>query len=59
MEIIDSIPVKDFFYHDLAELVLPFSDLLDRQNEEIEIPSDSRFQIAKHMDNFVKRAAQV
>ncbi|KAL2373348.1 hypothetical protein RJZ57_002191 [Blastomyces gilchristii] len=32
--------------------------LLDRKNEEVEAPSDSRFQIAKHMNNFVKKAAQ-
>ena len=59
MEILGSISVKDFFYQDLAELVLPFSQLLDGENEEIEMPSDPRFQIAKHMDSFIKRAAQV
>lgn len=59
MEILGSVAVKDFFFDGLAELVLPYSQLLDRKNEEVEAPSDSRFQIAKHMDNFVKRAAQV
>jgi hypothetical protein len=59
MEILGSVPVRDFFYQDLAELVLPFSQLLDVENEEIEVPSDPRFQIATHMDNFIKRAAQV
>ncbi|KKZ64641.1 hypothetical protein EMCG_09449 [[Emmonsia] crescens] len=58
MEILGSVAVKDFFFDGLAELVLPYSQLLDRKNEEVEAPSDSRFQIAKHMDNFVKRAAQ-
>jgi hypothetical protein len=59
MEILGSVSVRDFFYQDLAELVLPFSQLLDVENEEIEVASDPRFQIAKHMDNFIKRAAQV
>ncbi|OAX84148.1 hypothetical protein ACJ72_01475 [Emergomyces africanus] len=58
MEILGAVDVKDFFYDALAELVLPYSQLLDRKNEEVEAPSNSRFQIAKHMDNFVKRAAQ-
>ncbi|PGH18870.1 hypothetical protein AJ79_00286 [Helicocarpus griseus UAMH5409] len=58
MEILGSVSVKDFFFDDLAELVLPYSQLLDPKNEEVEAPSDSRFQIAKHIDNFVKRAAQ-
>ncbi|OJD12407.1 hypothetical protein AJ78_06998 [Emergomyces pasteurianus Ep9510] len=58
MEILGSVEVKDFFYDGLAELVLPCSQLLDRKNEEVEAPSNSRFQIAKHMDNFVTRAAQ-
>ncbi|KAK2772115.1 hypothetical protein FQN53_004767 [Emmonsiellopsis sp. PD_33] len=58
MEILGSVSVKEFFFDELAELVLPSSRLLDPKNEEVELPSDSRFQIAKHMDNFVKRAAQ-
>ncbi|KAG5295998.1 amino-acid N-acetyltransferase subunit Mak10 [Histoplasma capsulatum G186AR] len=58
MEILGSVDVKDFFFDSLAELVLPHNQLLDRRNEEVEAPSDSRFQIAKHMDNFVKKAAQ-
>ena len=57
--ILCSVSVKDFFYQDLAELVLPFSRLLDPENEEIEVPTDPRFQIAKYMDSFAKRAAQV
>ncbi|KAK2807005.1 hypothetical protein FQN50_005579 [Emmonsiellopsis sp. PD_5] len=58
MEILGSVSVKEFFFDELAEIVLPSSQLLDPKNEEVELPSDSRFQIAKHMDNFVKRAAQ-
>ncbi|EQL28365.1 hypothetical protein BDFG_08884 [Blastomyces dermatitidis ATCC 26199] len=58
MEILGSVAVKDFFFDSLAELVLPYNQLLDRKNEEVEAPSDSRFQIAKHMNNFVKKAAQ-
>ncbi|EEH43449.2 uncharacterized protein PADG_08374 [Paracoccidioides brasiliensis Pb18] len=59
MKILGSVAVKDFFFDALAEIVLPDSRLLDPENEEVEVPSDSRFQIAKHVDNFVKRAAQL
>lgn len=59
MKVLGSIPVKQFFYDDLAELAMPFSLLLLPDNDEVEVPSDPRFQIAKHMNAFVKRAAQV
>lgn len=59
MAILGSIPVKDFLYNDLKELVLPSSVLLQANTDETEMPSDPRFQIAKHMDGFVKRFGQV
>lgn len=59
MEILGSITIKQFLYDDIAELVLPFSQILDPQNETIELPSDPRFQIVKHMDSFIQRVAQV
>lgn len=51
--------IKQFCYEDLTDLVLPWSTLLDKKNEEVEMPSDPRFQIAQHMDTFTKRVAQV
>lgn len=53
--ILGSVSVKDFLYNELAELVLPSSVLLQANMDETEMPSDPRFQIAKHMDGFVKR----
>ncbi|KAL2010798.1 hypothetical protein VTN00DRAFT_3516 [Thermoascus crustaceus] len=58
MKVVGSVPVKQFFYDDLAELVLPFSLLLQPENDEVEMPSDPRFQIARQMANFLRRAAQ-
>jgi hypothetical protein len=53
------VPVKQFLYDELAEIVLPSSSLLLANKDETEMPSDPRFQIANHMDTFVKRFAQV
>lgn len=53
--ILGSVSVKDFLYNELAELVLPSSVLLQANTDETEMPSNPRFQIAKHMDGFVKR----
>lgn len=58
-DVLGSIPVGRFVYDDLAELVLPSSVLLEANVDDVEVPSDPRFQIAKHMDNFVCRFAQV
>lgn len=57
--VLGSIQVKDFLYSDLMELVFPSSVLLQSNTDETEMPSDPRFQIAKHMDGFVKRFGQV
>lgn len=57
--VLGSIPVEQFLQDDLAELVLPSSLLLRASLDEIEVPSDPRFQIAKHMNNFIYRFAQV
>lgn len=58
MQIIGSVPVKQFLFHDLAELVLPSSPLLE-EHEDVEMPLDPRFKMAKLMDAFVKKTAQV
>ncbi|KAF9883813.1 hypothetical protein FE257_002750 [Aspergillus nanangensis] len=58
MTVLGVVPVKQFLYDELAEIVLPASALLRANTDEIEMPSDPRFQIAQHMDAFVKRFAQ-
>lgn len=59
MTILGAVPVKKFLYDDLAELVLPSSVLLQANTDEVELPSDPRFQIAQKMEGFVKRFSQV
>lgn len=59
MTILGAVPVKQFLYDELAELVLPSSILLQANMDDIEVPSDPRFQIAKQMDAFVQRFSQV
>ena len=57
--VLGAVPVKKFLYDELAEIVLPSSTLLLANTDETEMPTDPRFQIANHMDAFVKRFAQV
>lgn len=59
MRILGSLSIKQFIYDDLADLVLPASQIIDYMNDEVENPSDFRFHLAKHMENFVKKMAQV
>jgi hypothetical protein len=59
MTILGTVPVKDFLYDELAELVLPANILLEANTDEVEVPSDPRFQIAQKMEGFIKRFSQV
>jgi N-alpha-acetyltransferase 35, NatC auxiliary subunit len=59
MKILGSQSVRRLFYDDLKDLVLPSSTLLDAKNEEIEVPTDPRFQMHKSMESFVARIAHV
>ena len=59
MKILGSKSVKQLFYDDLRDVVLPLSTLLDAENEECEVPSDPRFQIHQSMESFVTRVAHV
>lgn len=59
LTILGSVSIKQLLYDDLAGLVLPSSVLLQADMDETEMPSNPRFQIAKLMDGFVKRFAQV
>ncbi|KAJ6167107.1 hypothetical protein N7470_002554 [Penicillium chermesinum] len=56
--ILGTIPVKQLIFDDIADLVLPSSILLEANTDDVELPSDPRFQIAQHMDAFVKRFGQ-
>ncbi|KAL4896886.1 Mak10 subunit, NatC N-terminal acetyltransferase-domain-containing protein [Aspergillus ambiguus] len=58
MTVLGAVPVKQFLYDELAEIVLPSSTLLQANTDETEMPSDPRFQIATHMEAFTKRFAQ-
>lgn len=51
--------LKQLVFDDLEEISLPADILVDDSNNEVEAPQDSRFQIAKQMDDFVKKAADV
>src|SRR5699024_9556214 len=48
MQIIGSVPVKQFLFHDLAELVLPPIPL-KQEHEDVEMPLDPRFKLSKLM----------
>ena len=51
--------IKQLLFDDLEEISLPADILVDGTNSGIEAPQDPRFQIAKKMDEFVQRAADV
>jgi hypothetical protein len=50
--------LKGFIFKDLRRLVLPGSTILDPAFEEVELPSDQRFQIARQLDDFVYKCGQ-
>ncbi|KAJ5684518.1 NatC N(alpha)-terminal acetyltransferase Mak10 subunit [Penicillium maclennaniae] len=58
MTILGAVSVKQFLYDDLAELVLPANLLLEANTDDVELPTDPRFQIAQQMNAFVRRFAQ-
>lgn len=51
--------IKQFVFNDLGEIVLPANLLIDPANDLVEAPHDPRFQIARKMETFVLRAAEV
>jgi hypothetical protein len=59
MRILGTLSIKRFLFDELAGLVLPSNQILDPANEQVEAPSDFRFQLVKQIDNFVTRLAQV
>lgn len=58
MTILGAVSVKQFLYDELAELVLPANLLLEANTDDVELPTDPRFQIAQQMNGFVRQFAQ-
>jgi hypothetical protein len=57
MIILGTMSIRQVLDEDLANFVLPASRLLDRDNDEVEIPTDPRFIAAEKMEIFRSRAA--
>ena len=55
--ILGSMSIRQILDEELATTTLPASPLLDRINDEVEIPSDPRFNMATRMEIFRQRAA--
>ncbi|MCJ1477340.1 hypothetical protein MMC13_006011 [Lambiella insularis] len=58
MRVQDEVSFTQLIFDDLAEVVLPADHLVDRANQEVEVPLDPRSQIARKMDTFVARVGQ-
>ena len=50
---------KKLIFTDLAETVLPASNLIDLRNDQVEAPTDSRFAIAQSMELFTRQVIDV
>ena len=59
MRVLGTMSFKQLLFDDLDEIVLTADALIDTANEKVEAPQDPRFQIAKRMNNFITRAADV
>ncbi|KAI9647523.1 N-alpha-acetyltransferase, non-catalitic subunit [Ciborinia camelliae] len=57
MIILGKMSIREVLDDDLASLTLPANQLLDRNNDEIEVPHDPRFHMAQRMELFRSRAA--
>lgn len=58
MIILGTMSVRQVIDEDLTSIVLPDHQLLDRNNDDIEVPSDPRHNMATRMELFRSRAAQ-
>lgn len=58
MIMLGKLSIRDVIDDDLQSTVLPQHVLLDRLNDEIELPHDPRFIMAEKMEIFRQRAAQ-
>ncbi|KAM3084260.1 N-alpha-acetyltransferase, non-catalitic subunit [Clarireedia jacksonii] len=57
MIILGKMSIREVLDGDFASLTLPADKLLDRSNDEIEVPHDPRHNMAKRMELFRSRAA--
>jgi predicted phosphohydrolase len=57
MIVLGTMSIRQVLDEDLSCTVLPGSQLLDRGNDEIEVPHDPRFNMASKMEIFRSRAA--
>lgn len=57
MIVLGTMSIRQVLDEDLSCTVLPGSQLLDRDNDEIEVPHDPRFNMASRMEIFRSRAA--
>jgi N-alpha-acetyltransferase 35, NatC auxiliary subunit len=57
MMVLGKMSIRQLLDDDLSSLVLAEDPLLDPKNDEIEVPHDPRFNMAKRMANFRERAA--
>ena len=59
MKVLGTMSFKQLLFEDLEEISLPADILVDDSNGDIEAPQDPRFQIAKRMDDFINKSADV
>jgi len=57
MTVLGKMSIRQLLDDDLSSLVLAEDPLLDPKNDDIEVPHDPRFNIAKRMETFRERAA--
>lgn len=57
MIILGTMSIRQLIDDDLSSTVLPASKLLDRANDDVELPSDPRFKMAYEVEVFRSRAA--
>jgi N-alpha-acetyltransferase 35, NatC auxiliary subunit len=58
VKVLGTISIRQLLEDDFSSLVLAGDQLLDPKNDEVEVPHDPRFNIAKRMDFFREQAAQ-
>ncbi|KAL3418683.1 N-alpha-acetyltransferase 35, NatC auxiliary subunit [Phlyctema vagabunda] len=58
MIVLGCLSIRRILDDDLATTVLPADEMLDPDNDDIEVPSDPRFNMAVRMETFRQRAAQ-
>jgi hypothetical protein len=59
MKVLNSLSIKQVLLDDLEEISLPADMVVDGFNWDVEVPQDPRFQIARQMDTFIHKAADV